>query len=255
MKILQTSDTHWGLTKPNAIRKMFKKIKEEEFDILLHCGDYCGTRNSYKSVNATVCLMRETFPDKPIITVLGNHDYWTYNKRTLSPSLRSFEDNYNMILESFKTYDIHFLDEEGLYRHPEFPNIILCGHTGWYSNMNPPTNDTKYLPKGIEGNTNAWLLKNAEAVLEAQLQALDRIYQPLMRVCFVSHFPVVNSIPEHQAGFHLYCWNEKIKQVMQENYNCKYFFCGHAHKYKNGPLRYESGSDYYKPKYHIVEVL
>lgn len=243
---------------------MFIKWKDEVFDIILLCGDFCGGSKGHKTVAATIRLLREYHPDAIVLSVIGNHDFWYAGKaRKLpmggysygNPHPSEFWNNYNKILECFKKHNVHFLDEAGLYIHPDFSDIVLVGHSGWYAHQNPPTNDIGYLPTALEGHTNGFLYKRAMKMLDANLEALDAIYEPdFHTVCFVSHFPVIKAGPDYKGRFEDFSWSESIGDMMQEQYSCKHFFCGHAHQYHNGPLRYESGSDYGNPAYLIVEV-
>lgn len=125
MKILLTSDTHWGITKEKTIRKLFKEISEQDFDVLIHAGDYCGTDQADKNVRSTIRIMREFIPDKPILSVLGNHDYWT--KRA---AMADYQKNYDNIIQVFKDNKIHFLDRDGVF---EQDTVKIVGHSGWYA--------------------------------------------------------------------------------------------------------------------------
>lgn len=249
MKILLTSDTHWGITKPKTIRKLFEAAAKEDFDVLIHAGDYCGTDQADKNVRSTVRIMREFIPDKPIVSVLGNHDYWTKQR-----SMASFHKNYDNIIKTFQNNNVHFLDAHGVYTHPDFPFINIVGHSGWYAYLNPPTNDQNFLPHSVEGHTNGWMLRNATTELETNLKQLDQIYSEEHSVVFVSHFPVVNTGNDYKGQWEKFSWSERVKEMMQEQYSCRYFLCGHAHQRHEGPERYEAGSDYCLPKYQIITV-
>ena len=250
MRIAQTSDTHLGITKEAALRRMLNDLKKEEFDILVHCGDYSGGTIGHRTLRATVRLIREAFPEKPFVSVCGNHDLWS-NPR----GLEHFRTNYDAIVSCFKEHGVHFLDEDGPYIHPAFPNHTFIGHTGWYSNPHPPTNDENFLPTGLEGDTNRYLLRKAEDTLVAQTGLIGTGWRDgVDTLIFVSHFPVVNTGPDYKGPFELYSWNANISKWLAEDFGCRHFLCGHAHQRHEGPLRWEAGSDYYKPRYQIIEV-
>lgn len=255
MKILQTSDTHTGITGVSAIEKMIKRMVHEDFDVFMHNGDYSGGKVGHKHVRLFVELFRKYHPDKPFVSIIGNHDYWAEpNAYKGENRLEAYRNNYESVCQTFSDNGVHFFDRDGIYRHPSFADIVLMGHSGWYNHPAPPTNDQNFLPIGLDGDTNRALLKKANEAWILQADEVEKIYEPHMTVGFVSHFPVVNSVADHKGSFHQFCWDENIQFELIKRFNCKYFFCGHAHKLQQGPLRYESGSDYYNPKYHIVEV-
>jgi predicted MPP superfamily phosphohydrolase len=255
IRLCHTSDTHIGLTKPKTILKMLKKMKQNDidgktpFDLFLHSGDYCGGTNGARSVETTVKMFREVFPDKPYITNIGNHDYWTVPDRAkrsvgARPSSAEFLENLEKITETFRNYKVHFLDEEGPFR---MNGWTFVGHTGWYAAAQPQTNDIKYLPIGLGGDTHAWLSKASINDLDKNLSLLE---QRDVNVAFCSHFPVVRA--ESDVFFDRFSGFEYISQHLQAEFKCKYFFCGHAHQSHDGPLRYECGSDYGSPKYKVL---
>ncbi len=230
MKIAQLNDTHEGYTKgrAGAIKKLLKKMSREEFDVLLHCGDYCGGIVGNRTLNSTVLKMRDEFPDKPIVSVIGNHDYWFRGMRSKTewdgyghkvyknPHLIDFYKNYATILQTFADHNVHFLDKQGPYRHKDFPGTALVGHTGWYHNPNPQAevNCFKYLPHNLEGDTHRYMQKKAINELDYNLSLLDENDK---QIVFVSHFPVIN--PSQ-----IYGGDPFIAKLLQEDYNCKYFF-------------------------------
>lgn len=256
MKLCQISDTHLGITKEKAIRRLCQDIAAEEFDVLVHCGDYCGGQVGHKTLRKTVEIIREYLPGIPFVSVIGNHDFWSGVGRGKSnPGLYDFTDNYEKIVTCFKTHNVHFLDKDGPYQHPAFPRHTIIGNSGWYLNPRPPTNDENFLPIGIEGDTNRYLLRQADAGLIAHTNAIrDRWQNGADTLIFVSHFPVVNSGPDYKGGFELFSWDAHISKFLQEDWRCKHFLNGHAHQLHKGPLRWECGSDYYKPSYQIIEV-
>lgn len=268
MKLLQTSDTHIGISTEGQIKVMLREAAKTDFDVLVHCGDYCGTELGWKCVKKTVEQIRKVFPDKAYVSVLGNHDYWCKtNKKTkivnsfgevtyktTRPHAADYLVNLENIIKIFKDNDVHFLDRDGVYIHPDFTYAPIIGASGWYTNPNPPTTDYMRLPLGLEGDTNRFLLKETERRLfetaDEQLRDFDPSWQSLV---FVSHFPVIKG-EDYKGRFEDFSWGEYIANYFIEKYGCKYFLNGHSHQTHDGPLRYECGSDYHNPKAKIVEV-
>lgn len=271
LRILLLSDTHLGITTAGEIEVVLKNAKLEEFDIIIHAGDYSGGLEAYKKVKGTVELIRKHFPHKPYLSVLGNHDFWFKGrKRPKSqesvffgdiaqygrPSSAQFASNVEKIEKIFKDNNVHFLDNDGIYNVEDEDQVVykIFGSSGWYQNPSPPTNDELWLPIGLEGDTNRFLLNRAEKILGKNLDLLDANYKPTDRVIFVSHFPVVNCGDDYKGAFEKFSWRESICTYLQEQYKCTHFINGHAHQLHKGPLRWECGSDYRRPKYMIMEI-
>ena len=253
MRVLQISDLHIGLTTESSIRKMFKEASKLDFDMILNCGDNSGQRSALKPCRLIAKMMREYWLDKPILTVNSNHDSWLAGHENSKPSLADWLKQREDIKQIYKDYNIHYMDEDGIFEVWEEPNMVFVGVGGWYGNSNPPTNDSLYLPHNIEGiSPHLWLRNEAEKKLDKQLLQLDKIYNEDTVVCFVSHFPVIKTMGD--KGFDLFAWSERIGELMKERYDCQYFFEGHSHLEHKGPIVYNCGSDYYHPKYQIVEV-
>lgn len=243
MRILLTSDTHIGgsLTSPSTLKKMFRSWRDEQFDVVVHAGDYCGGYNGARSINTTCAMMREV-TDKPIISVMGNHDFWC-DKR---PSLLSFNRNYDKAVASFKKHNVHFLDEDGPYVHGD---VVILGCTGWYSNNKPNTNDLCWMPQYIEGDTHFYMARRAHKIIDDQLQSVDlHDKKPI----FVSHFPIYHT--DTRPLNPQFDGPRTIGDTLSQHHGCKVFINGHAHRRHEGPDIYEAGSDYGKPKYLLIDL-
>lgn len=247
MKIALASDWHLGMTQANAIQKQLKKMQAEKPDVLLQLGDFCGGMNGAKSVKSVLTMVREAFPNTPILAVLGNHDFWyrdtEYRRQTTS--ITEFFSNYTNIVNTMKDLGIHFFDEDGIYRQDGW---TFLGHTLWYGQMNPPTNDTLYLPRDIEGSSpHVWMQARGYNAVSDQV---DQLTVDDTNVIFCSHFPIINFSNDND---YLYGGNPAWGKVLVE-IGVQYLFNGHAHQRHEGPLRFEAGSDYYLPKYLIANL-
>jgi len=255
VRVLQISDNHWGITKEKHLRRELKKATEEDFDVIVHCGDYCGGTMGHKTVGATVRTIREYFPDKIYISVLGNHDFWCrkgMGRSSSRPQMEAFVKNLDRITECFKQHNVHFLDQDGVFL---YKNVAFMGHSGWYTHPHPPTNDQFFLPIGLGGDTNRYLLKQANDTIYEQVDFLE-IHPALadLEVVFVSHFPVIKAGPDYKGRFEDFSWAVGMGNFIQTCFDCKYFLNGHAHQLHQGPLRWECGPDYGAPTYQIVEI-
>lgn len=240
-RLLLTSDSHLGITKEKSIRKMIRKWRDETFDAIVHLGDYCGTDTAFKPVRHTVRMILEEFPDTHYITTLGNHDLWHKNRR-----LENWQAQNQAIRDVFKQHEVHFLDDDGPFI---LGDVVIVGHTGWYTHPKPPTNDEYFLPYSV---SHTQLLSEAEKQLQINLDALPDLTGKTL--VFASHFPVIKVGDDYKGRFEEFSWSTFIGKMMQETYGCRYFLNGHSHQYHNGPLRYEAGSDYGSPKYLIVDI-
>jgi predicted MPP superfamily phosphohydrolase len=238
MRIALGSDWHIGITSPKSIRKMLKNAQKESIDVWVLAGDYCGGTDGQHSTRTIFRMVRQAFPNTPILAVVGNHDYWTENANLLS-----FYRNNSLIIEHAKENNIHFLDEDGIWRKD---GVAIIGHTLWYQSPNPPTNDAHWLPKGLEGDTHRFLYKHSYNTLLQQATGFTE--EDLTRVV-VTHFPIIEVAPKDEQ----WSGDWRLGKFLQDAYGVELFLNGHSHQNHNGPLRYECGSDYCLPKYKVIE--
>ena len=229
------NDTHLGITKPAALNRCFERLKKEDIDIIVHAGDYCGGRYAHKTLGLTIRMLRTIFPTIPIMTVLGNHDFYTK-----TPTQLSFNKNYELIKTIFKTHHIHFLDEDGIFRHQ---GISIIGCSGWYHER-PDSNDWNFIPNDIEGDTHSYFQKRSYQLLDKNLSQLTD--EDKFRI-YVSHFPVIDCNP----------WdgNPHTGEILEKEFNIHFFISGHSHARKNGPKHFRSRSDYYCPDYELLNII
>lgn len=247
-KVALTSDLHLGLTSEKSIRKVLRSINKYGPDIYINAGDNCGGYNCAVSV-ASVCRFESEELGEGVVKahVLGNHDLWLGTKRrgnVWRPSLAAWSEAQAKIRNTFKTNGVHFFDEDGVLR---INGWALVGHSGWYGGTKmPSTNDFNYLPIGIEGDTHRFLHRRFYTSIFRQADSLTE--KDKRRAC-VTHFPLV--IQEASNDF---AGDVCVGNVLREDFGVTKFFNGHFHERHEGPLRYEAGSDYYKPRWLAVEL-
>ena len=259
LKILLVSDLHRGFLTDKQLRKFFEKTKEEagHIDVVINAGDDGGHLSGGKDKAFMNRLMRRTFPDKYIISLMGNHDWWCNGDKHGfggRPTVHDHFSNLKVIKKSISQTGVLMPDVEEAYHlfKVEGALYFIVAVGGWYSHPNPPTNDLKHVAA-----THEELRQIAHNKLQAQLEDLDdtRKFYPDLKVIFASHFPVIKAgAGDWKGRFEDFSWSEGIGELMQETYGCKHFLCGHSHQLHAGPLRFEAGSDYGKPKYQIVTV-
>ena len=262
LKIALGSDWHWGeeATSTKKIKAVCADIASHNPDVLVLAGDFNGGVSGHSAVNFTLDIVRKYLNDVNILSCLGNHDYWIRGNKVRRhdphpssgieynrPTMSKWTKNYEKIVESFRKFGVHFLDEDGVWRmDSKFPGYAIVGHTGWYNYHNPPTNDFRYMPNSIEAS-HPEMNKKAYKKLEEHLSKLED--RDIKRI-FVSHFPVVELKTENLS----FGGNPRVGELLRNEFNCEIFLNGHFHERHNGPLRFECGSDYGHPKYLIINI-
>ena len=259
MKILYTSDTHYGhSSKTKNIHEAFlKKGAEKNPDIIIHAGDI--ESHKLEHFKCSLKMFREYFPDIPILVTLGNHDWWnatkgtgptmydTYYRVEFTPT-KTMSQIKKFHQEVFGKYDIHYL-EESPYLEKE--GIKIYGYDGWYHYPEPLTNDgLRIMGRGFDHkkfqdrthkNVNKILMKLENNFLENQ----DKT------IILVSHFDLT---PD--PGWEGLAGNPRYLDFFRDHVD--YFIVGHSHQKRNNMLGsmnlLNCGSDYDDPKWGELNI-
>lgn len=240
MKVALIGDTHYGCTYETAeiLEDKIQELSGEDFDIVIHVGDWIS--HNQDQLEPMLGIFRRYIPSKPILGVMGNHDYW--NKNSPKPILSMTKAHKKL----FKKHNIHYLETEPFF----FEGVSVWGFNGWYCVSNPPTNDIYYMPKlekgvHIHDDLSFMAHKSLEKILTESRNHSGT------KIC-VTHFPPYTFNPRYQTM----CANENYLDMISENFN--YFFVGHSHQNegweKNNCKIVNPGGDYNRPNYKIIEV-
>jgi hypothetical protein len=248
MKILQFSDWHVYYTPPNEIVKaVYGMGLQPDIDVIICCGDWVGGKAAPICVEFIMKKIRKIFPTIPVGAVLGNHDYWQMSK---IKSVSKIPKIITKVKNVFEKHGVHFFDQDGPLVIG--PNVFI-GHTGWYRNPHPRTNDAHWMG-GFE--VHELMAKRASLEFDVNLNRLTSLYNlPSKKVIYVSHFGVIDDgVQDWKGGFTEFGGHPGIGDLMQKEFGCQTFLQGHAHTLRKGPLVWECGSDYRKPSFQVVEV-
>lgn len=259
MKAILASDWHIGLTQPKTIQKLLEKIQERVFEedikVFIMLGDYCGGSKGSRSVNTISKMVRDYLPDVEYLATLGNHDLWTKGRRIgrgengpkYCLTNEMFHQNYAEIVEAFKKHKVHFLDLDGPWRDGDFTAIV--GHTLWYQSPNPPSNDCHWIPPFIDDVPfNQFLINRAYSELQI---SLDKLTKNDQKRIFASHFPIIettNPVDWHFGGPY------RLHSLLRDQFGFGTFLNGHTHILSCVPGHFCCNSDYYMPRYLVIEV-
>ena len=270
MKIIVTTDTHWGFTiiGDQANITMLNKIKDEKKDALLHCGDWGSTSfadryNYWKLVRSTLGK------DLPIGTIMGNHDWWAGQFFRLYATPISPYEVYLQNMDILKEFDIVPLFDEMELQEEGGKTLFIKGFDGWYRD-DVRTNDQNYIPGfrplGIE-----WLQKRSHNQFGDCIKSIGEAKDKGNITMLVTHFGFIEEDAKND-------WKARSSamdtfgRAMEPQYfgnNLKYedfldkvdYMCyGHSHSpfsgvAKNGTTKILNvGSDYEMPEYQILEV-
>lgn len=225
MKLAVFNDPHRGFsTKTSLLQdKVFESIDQSTVDAVLVVGDWGTTKTDH--VRGAFKAFRKAFPDKPIMGVLGNHDFWDPHG--------SIVGIQNLIARYASESNIHLLELNPL----EIGNVLFMGFNGWFAHTDPqqePKEEDMYLmgePRRgkrirpfVDGvKTDFYFRKKAEEGLEFILKQDPKGKKTVV----ASHFPCVLETMGNQVN---HCGNpEHGKKLIDKGID--YLFFGHTHEY------------------------
>ena len=238
MKFLLTTDTHYGgeYTR-DILNRFWHTVKRESPDVILHTGDWAGS--TYKSVGKSFKQLREIIPTTPVLTVLGNHDIWSY------PHQKPYAFVMDNLMKMFKEYNIHYLTNGG-YQIAD--DIFVAGFDGWYFHNNVGTRDISVIDTTINNIPTFTYLQNKAYTDMARILDMENDDDKL--IC-LTHFQ-----PYSALGYDINTndyWGGNPKYLKFLTDRCDYLCCGHDHfqydKTVDGCRILNAGSDYDNPKY------
>jgi predicted phosphodiesterase len=243
MRLVLTSDTHFGHDGKTQSKhqKFLKAVAEENPDVLVHAGDW--TSSKQEQFRRTLEMFREELRC-PIVAVRGNHDFWqTVDRFHFLQETESLFEQHEIW---FRQFNIHHVSQG--------PFVIdgwtITGFDGWYGNLNPPTNDEKFMPLFTQNmRTMEWFNRKAHWDLQDILDKVDLSREK--KIC-VTHFP---PFTENQL-YAQFCANQNYLEVLCERFEL--LLVGHSHRECDwvfkGTRIVNSGADYNAPKYKVLDL-
>lgn len=253
MKILVTTDTHYcASTHEENVSKLIG-LENKEFDIMIHCGDV-GSSKYIEQIQYWQ-LVREILGNTfPIIQVYGNHDFWDsgYNAQNTIKRPKNVLELLEILDNELKPYNvthasIGYEDE----------NIIIRGFDGWYFNRNCPlryTKDSNLIPHyRIDGEQTLYTREKEHS--QKVFNELNNSNKKKILVTHIGFTPeCVDDWKSKDTGYY-FGNNPKYVDFIEK---IDYVFYGHSHQEVDYQLGFSKiinvGSDYYNPKYRIIEV-
>lgn len=175
----------------------FQITTEHNFDILICAGDIEG-----RNVKETFKYLRNMAKDKPVILVMGNHDY--ASKQDLIPFNRS------KIIDDFQTYakeyDVYLLEKQSINLEINGWPINIIGTTLWTDWIIPlSTKNIDY-----ENNYPFIVKKRIMSIKEAEDNKYGAVDFYLTKVSDNTNWSVSDHISEHVRSL-LFLENELVK--------------------------------------------
>lgn len=257
MRILFSSDLHFGFTsRTSAIHESvrLRELGKLKFDAVFIAGDLGTAR--LKHLEAACRFLRRLAGDRPVVVVLGNHDFWDksiisfeFLKMRQAEILRRFniislQDTIDMALNGEKARPLLF---DG--------RVVVVGYNGWYANPYPMTNDRKHIPGfGLYDGSNLVLSKLSDQSLPLVLEMAMAAKELGHKVIVMTHFGSCQQVPSFKFE---YSGNTRHFEML-DGVADLYLF-GHSHHGVNtvtekGTRLFNVGGDYDRPRYVVLEI-
>lgn len=229
MKLAIYSDLHleWSNATPQKMQERVIEIQKaiQPADVIVLAGDiHCRTNG--------VCWAAETFPDKPVVMVAGNHEFYRGTLEKEPASLRA---------EASATPQVHYLENEAI----EINGVMFIGCTLW----------TDFALQGIDNRLENMLHAQMDMEDYAQIRSVRRgykmakaehtleLHQSSVRwlceslecyrnrkiVVVTHHAPSARSIPEQHRESPLNPAFASNLEWMMEQYQPVIWIHGHTH--------------------------
>jgi predicted phosphohydrolase len=233
-KYLWFTDTH--LNRVNPLKKLLfiHHIIKEDPKAVFFTGDISSGLTLYYDL-----YLLATFIRCPIYFVLGNHDYWYSDFKTIENKIKSLQEIFPNLIWLTKSDIIHLNND-----------VALIGDEGWYDGYNGDNNYLKFTLdqiavkefrelKTIEERLAHWRMLSAQsnARIEQKLtKALDQGYKT---VYILTHFPPWKEATRDRGTILEQFWlpyntnmklGESIERIMRSRPRQKAFvLSGHTH--------------------------
>lgn len=242
MNVLLTGDTHqgWSHNTHIILRKFWERHQRGDFSAIIHVGDWATY--TFRQNEKSFRLIRQMFPAIPIMTVLGNHDFW---KR------KGDEADFDEIMDMNRMWmfdnGIHYLSDEPCV----MGNIVFLGFDGWYFQGSSVTKDEMRMPIFNEG-VHSFMSKRAHEGLTKVLETETGG----RKVVVVTHFSPVNAYGDNVNSREYLGANPRYVDFIRQKSN---LICvGHSHKrytvMKEHCRIVDSGGSYDKPASMILNL-
>lgn len=258
MKVILTSDTHYGFyvnRTAKILNKFVKKIKDEKPDVVLHAGDWGSTQQ--KEVESCLKLFRrELGTELPIVGTVGNHDYANLDKKRYA-TLKLVEQNVQ-----------NLFDKYNIASHYKSNDVEIFAYNSWYKGNNPPSNDHRWMPPlktvTFEDKWSGDYIRNMHQYLLEKSYVNCENTCELIKASTAKHKVVVTHfepIGEYRDGDRMY---EGMKGSIAEyekliEAGATILCYGHSHRQSDairikGVRVVNCGSDYNFPAYSILDL-